>query len=146
MKKLAIVVVILALALVMSVAVSAGGRPLSAILNGANEVGPGDPDGSGIMNLTLNSGQEEICFDLTVADIASPTRAHIHRAVAGQNGPIVVFFFDTVVDPPIPVAFNGCVNVPRDLVKDIRQNPSDFYVNVHNAEFPGGAIRGQLSK
>ncbi len=28
---------------------------------------------------------------------------------------------------------------------DIATHPEDYYVNVHNAEFPGGAVRGQLS-
>jgi len=46
------------------------------------------------LNLTLNQGQGEICFDLHVADIEAPTRAHIHRPAAGVNGPIVVTFFD----------------------------------------------------
>jgi hypothetical protein len=31
-------------------------------------------------------------------------------------------------------------------MKRIRQNPENFYVNVHNADFPDGAVRGQLSK
>ena len=30
------------------------------------------------------------------------------------------------------------------VVADILANPEDYYVNVHNAEFPSGAIRGQL--
>jgi hypothetical protein len=34
----------------------------------------------------------------------------------------------------------------REDAKDIVQTPENYYVNVHNAEYPGGAVRGQLSK
>ena len=115
--------------------------------NGPNEVAPGDPDGFGSMQLTLNQGQGEICWELEVADIQSPARAHIHSGPAGVNGPVVVFFFDLVIPNPIPVAFEGCVDgLDEDLIKDIRQSPENYYINVHNAEYPAGAIRGQLSK
>jgi len=135
------------LMLVAAIPAAAGGRPLVADLNGANEVGPGDPDGAGTMELTLNQGQGEICFDLDVSNIESPTRAHIHTGEAGVNGGVVVFFFDLVIPDPIPVAFDGCVDgIEEDLIKDIRQNPSAYYINVHNDAYPGGAIRGQLSK
>ena len=142
MKKVSLSVTILVVVLLLSSVVFAGGRPLSADLTGAAEVSGGDPDGSGTAHLTLNSGQEEICFELSWENIATPTRAHIHRASAGANGPIVVPFFDFVAPPPS----SGCVAVDRELVKEIRQNPEGFYVNIHNAAFPGGAIRGQLSK
>ena len=125
---------------------AAGGRPLSAVLSGDNEVGPGDADGSGLATMTLNQGQGEICWELDWENIDAPTRAHIHRAPAGSNGPIVVFFFDIVIADPIPVDDSGCTEVAADLIKEIRQNPSEFYVNIHNAAFPAGAIRGQLSK
>ncbi len=149
MRKRSTILLALIAAMVMIAAIpaAAGGRPLSADLNGANEVpNPGDPDGSGTMNLTLNQGQGEICWDLDVSDIEAPTRAHIHSGEAGVNGGVVVFFFDTVIPDPIPVASSGCVDVDADLIKKIRQNPQDYYINVHNARYPGGAIRGQLSK
>ena len=125
---------------VLNSPVSAGGRPLSATLLGSNEVSGGDPDGSGTAHITLNQGQKEVCFEITVENIDTPTRAHIHRGVAGVNGPIVVTFFD-VISP-----LQGCVSGQKDVIKDIRQNPQNYYVNVHNAAFPGGAVRGQLEK
>jgi hypothetical protein len=129
-------------ALASALPASAGGRPFSVELSGANEVTAGDPDGSGTALLTLNQGKGEVCFELTYSDIDTPTRAHIHAAPAGSNGPIVVAFFDFVAPPPT----EGCVEADKELIKQIRQDPEGYYVNVHNADFPGGAIRGQLSK
>ena len=39
---------------------------------------------------------------------------------------------------------SGCLTANADLVHEILANPAGFYVNVHNAQFPGGAVRGQL--
>jgi hypothetical protein len=126
-----------------SPAAANGGRPLDATLLGSNEVPPastGDPDGSGFAHLTLNQGQGEICFDISVQNIGAITLAHIHRGVAGSNGSVVVDF------KPALNGLSGCVSADAELIKTIRQNPEGYYVNVHTTEFPGGAVRGQLSK
>jgi len=119
-----------------------GGRTFSTTLTGAAEVPiPGDPDGSGEAIITLNQGRGLVCFQITVADIAAATSAHIHEGAVGVAGPVVVG-----LTPPTSGFSSGCVTADPDLIKDIRQNPENYYVNVHNAEFPGGALRGQLSK
>lgn len=119
-----------------------GGRPLSTTLTGAAEVpGPGDPDGSGEAVLQLNHGQSQVCFQLTVSDIAPATAAHIHVGPVGVAGPVVVG-----LTPPTGGSSSGCVTADRDLIKAIMQDPDAYYVNVHNADFPAGAVRGQLSK
>jgi len=41
---------------------------------------------------------------------------------------------------------SGCVSVDPDLIKAIRQNPENYYVNVHTTDYPGGALRGQPAK
>ena len=47
-----------------------GGRPLSTTLTGAEEApGPGDPNATGQADLTLNQGQNEVCFDISWADV-----------------------------------------------------------------------------
>ena len=137
MKKLTLVVLILLTSLmVTSVALANGGAPRVTTLSGAEEVPPADPDGSGFASLWLNHGQGTVCWEISYENIAMATAAHIHKAPAGTNGGVVV-----PLDPNEP----GCREVDRDLIKDIIQNPEDYYVNVHNAEYPGGAIRGQLS-
>ena len=100
----------------------------------------GQPGASGTTEMRLNSGQEEICFTTEASGLTSPVvGAHIHRAPVGRAGPIVVPF-----TPDAPGVGTGCVFASRELIKEIRQNPENFYVNVHTSAFPAGAIRGQL--
>jgi hypothetical protein len=135
--------VILAILALTSVAAN-GGRRFNVRMTGAAEApGPGDPDGSGRAKLGLFLGHGEVCFLLKVSKIALPaTAAHIHKAPAGSPGPVVV----GLTAPNAKGLSVGCVAADRQLIKDIIQNPEEYYVNVHNADFPAGAVRGQLSK
>ena len=120
-----------------------GGRQLTTTLTGEQEVPvPGDPDGIGFATVTVNPGQGVLCYELSVRNIAPATAAHIHEAPPGVAGPVVV----PLSEVPSDDFSSGCEQVGRDLAKEILKNPADYYVNVHNAEFPGGALRGQLSK
>jgi hypothetical protein len=119
-----------------------GGRPLTVTLTGEAEVpGPGAADGAGTATLRLNPGQEEICYELSVSGIGEATAAHIHQGAAGEAGPPVV-----TLEAPVDGSSSGCAPVERALVRTMIQNPEGFYVNVHNEEFPDGAVRGQLGK
>jgi hypothetical protein len=130
--------------------VSEGGRKFTteltgeAEVNAAGEPNKGDLDGTGSASLTVNVGQQRVCWDMTMAGIAPPTRSHIHKAPATTTGGIVVSFFETTETADL----NACTTTPvsRELLRDILQNPQEYYVNVHNADFPAGALRGQLSK
>ena len=119
-----------------------GGVVLTATLTGAAErPGPGDTDGSGSITITVNPGQKRICYELTVAGIETPTAAHIHIAPVTSPGPVVIGF----PAPPLGTS-SGCINVTSRQAAQLIAKPSAYYFNVHNATFPGGAIRGQLSK
>jgi CHRD domain len=115
-------------------------RATGAILTGADEVpGPGDPDGVGAAGVVVNVNRARICYVLAVRKIAPATAAHIHRGVAGVAGDVVV-----PLQAPTKGYSADCVTVDPALAGEIAHNPRGFYVNVHNAEFPAGAIRGQL--
>ena len=119
-----------------------GGRKLMTSLNGAMEVpGPGDTDGKGMFSATVNPGQTKVCYTLTVAKVATATMAHIHRGALGVAGPVVV-----VLKAPASGKSMACATVTRDLAKELLSYPEGFYVNVHNAAYPAGAVRGQLMK
>lgn len=131
------------LAVFMALPATAGARGLVANLSGNFEVpGPGDPDGSGFADITLNPGREKVCWDLRAADITLPaTAAHIHRGAVGVAGPVVV----TLSPPDASGEARDCANdVSRSLIREIVRSPERFYVNVHTSDFPAGAIRGQL--
>jgi len=123
--------------------------PLFAVLLGGNEVSDegdasvGDTDGRGSASILINSAQGTLCFGITVSGVSTPNAAHIHQNVAGANGAIVVGL--TAPTTGNPGASSGCISgVAAPLLNNIKKNPSLFYVNVHTADFPAGAIRGQL--
>ncbi len=139
MRRRVLVALVVLFALGVSLPVLAGGRPLSADLSWDNEVPPGTgTTETGSADITVNQGQEEICFDIQVSGLSAPLLAdHIHVGVAGQNGPVVV---------SLQGALEGCVAADGDLIKAIRHNPAGYYVNLHTALNPGGEVRGQRSK
>lgn len=119
-----------------------GGKPMMVELSGAMEVpGPGDPDGTGMVTIRLNHGQGQVCYDISVKDIQMPTAAHIHAGATGQSGEVKV-----PLKASADGTWKGCVSADKELIKDLMENPANYYVNVHTADFPNGAVRGQLKK
>jgi len=116
---------------------------LAAELRGANEVPPADPDGRAVEVIRIQNNT--VSFAAAWRNISSPQAGHIHMGVAGTNGPVVVPFFG---GGPLPATFRavtGQVTVADPtLLASIVANPENFYVNLHTADFPGGAVRGQL--
>jgi hypothetical protein len=109
-------------------------------LSGATEVpGPGDPDGIGAGVVIING--TEVSYEMFVANIGAPTAAHIHRGATGIAGPIVVDLMPSFANG----VARGTVSASAAIIAEILATPRNFYVNVHNAEFPAGAVRGQLA-
>jgi hypothetical protein len=118
-----------------------GGAKLSATLTGAAEVPPGDEDATGSFTATLNPGHDQLCYELKADKFNTPTAAHIHQGAVGQNGGPVV-----MLEPPKNGMSKACVPVAMDLAMKLMQHPENYYVNVHNAAYPNGGLRGQLAK
>lgn len=118
------------------------GRPLQAALSSDNEVPPSGTGASGTAEVSLNQGQGRICVEIHADGLSSAVVAgHIHTGVAGVNGGVVVNLGVNSAD------FQNCIDgVDPTLIRDIRQNPGAYYINVHTMMVPSGEIRGQLSK
>jgi hypothetical protein len=109
-------------------------------LTGAQEApDPGDGNGRGEFGWSLDG--QRLCYLLSVKRIETAAAAHIHRGKAGVAGPVVV-----ELEAPAPRASAECVEVAAALATALRQHPRRYYVNVHNATYPSGAVRGQLHK
>ncbi|MBW8754457.1 MAG: CHRD domain-containing protein [Sphingomonadales bacterium] len=125
--------------LAMPLAAQAAKVKLGSALTGANEPAGGDADGTGAFAVEIDADSGDFCYTLTAAKTAKPTMAHVHTGAVGVNGPPVV-----TIDVTGPTG-DECVAVEPDVLKAIIANPAGYYVNVHTADFPAGAIRGQLA-
>ena len=123
-----------------------GGKALVAKLSGANEVPQANTADRGHAVIRLNAKTLKVCWSFSALKLtpkpglsATPTSAHIHVGVAGVPGDVVV---------PLGTSFsrNGCTTATKAVIDAILANPKGYYVNVHNASYPGGAVRGQLKK
>lgn len=119
---------------------------LSAGLTGAAEVpGPGDPDGAGEARVVVAPAR--VCYVLRVENVSRPLAAHIHVGRRGVAGPIVVELNTPDRGNRVAGFFSrGCERISPALSRQLRLNPARYYVNVHNAPFPDGAVRGQLTR
>jgi hypothetical protein len=141
MNRLALAVAVLCLAALPAVALGSAGsvEKLTASLSGTVEVPPGAPSGAGKVTITVNDRTGRVCWTFTgLKNLqGAPQVSHIHKGKAGVAGPVVV---------PLGGAFKarGCTTTSTSLAKSIEKHPGSYYVNIHNAKFPGGAVRGQL--
>lgn len=108
---------------------------LHATLKGNVEIPKGDPDGRGTAEITITGAR--VCWQITVSKVGTIVAAHIHKGGPGVAGPVVV---------PFGKVFKakGCTSTSAAIAAAILKHPGAYYVNVHNAKYPGGALRGQL--
>lgn len=128
-----------------------------------NKRNVGDPNGRGEAYVFgIDGDATTLCYVLLVEKIdgldlapGGGRAAHIHEGASGSNGPVVA-----VLAWPQDGQASDCLTegegagtpgvkfptAEAGIVQRILGNPEDFYVNVHTAEYPSGAIRGQLEE
>jgi hypothetical protein len=124
---------------VFALTASAAMSPVvSAKLTGKAETPKGEEDGSGLAVIHLNAAKGTVCWEFkNVKGVVKPNAAHIHKGPKGKAGPVVVPFGATY-------KAKGCTKATKAIITAIETHPGAYYVNIHNAEYPAGAIRGQL--
>jgi hypothetical protein len=135
-------VIVTAAALLVGCAGQPGNQraTLYVSMTGIQEAPPGDPDGNGTVEIRVVPASGSVCWNLYARSIGPATAAHIHRGPAGSSGPPVL----ALTTPDASGRSQGCAVVSQDLARQMTLMAQEFYVNVHNADYPQGAIRGQL--
>ena len=114
---------------------------LRVTLTGIQEVpGPGDADGTGSVEIRVDSGEDQLCWELYARQIDTATAVHIYRGAAGIAGSPVI----TLTTPGADGHSRGCLPIDEAMFLELATRAHEFYVNVLTEAHPGGAIRGQL--
>jgi hypothetical protein len=117
-------------------------RVFHVTLAGENESPAADPVATGTATIRIRPGTTKVCYQLTAHDLSGPAAAaHIHAGASGVSGPVLI----PLRTPNASGRSSGCAKASRRIVSGILAHPARYYVNVHTAEFPAGAIRAQLA-
>ncbi len=163
-----IAVVALVIASVAYASPAAASQDYGARLSGREEVPPRDTDATGTAFFQLSADGTALTYTVSVANIENVVASHIHCGAKGVNGPVgVTLFMGAPGGGPISGTLaKGTITAPdpgngcgwTDLAAVVAaMNTGNTYVNVHTndgvaptntgpGDFPGGEIRGQITK
>ncbi len=124
--------------------------PLASLDSGDQEIpsadgkATGHPTGHAVA--FLHPGPASLHYAISWSGLTAPTAAHLHRASVGSDGPVVLPLFAAAAGLPTNITgvAGRVTGVQAALLSQVNTDPSHFYTNLHTAQFPGGAVRGQL--
>lgn len=101
----------------------------------------GDGDGTGSAGFTFGTANGgRACVEVSMDKVVTPVSGALHAGTAGSVGVAIADFGELASN------VRTCVPIDPTLVPDIRQHPERYYVQLTNSRFPGGALRGQVTK
>jgi hypothetical protein len=112
----------------------------AAVLAGRYEVPRKDSAGKGSLTATLDTATRTLTYALAFSGLDGPaTAAHFHGPATAMQSAAVT----APIGGPDPVSpVTGSLDLTIAQMRDLRAGR--WYVNVHTAAHPGGAIRGQV--
>ncbi len=116
---------------------------LTVPLSGDQQVPKVETGGSGTADLTYDPATREVTWSVTFSGVSSkPTMSHFHGpAVAGKNGPVVVWLSTRGSPPASP--FSGKATLTPGQAQQFMAG--EWYINLHTTDHPAGELRGQVT-
>lgn len=116
-----------------------------AVLKPGNEVPPTASRATGAALVHIDGTR--VSFTVVIFNPGRETfvAGHIHTGAAGVNGPVVVPLFSGSSNRLLFTQFET-VETTAEIAARICGDPAGHYVNYHTERFPGGALRGQLTR
>lgn len=153
---LGIVSILIAMSLSLTFTITANqsyGEKYFATLNGSNSFPPVDTNASGMAEINIEENNST--FSLRVNDIHNATVAHIHKGIAGENGPHVftLFAMDDPSKQQKTLEINGTITskgfegpLVGKAMSDLTEmmNNGTAYINIHNEQHPKEFLRGKI--
>ncbi len=134
----------LAVAAAFSTAICSAQLTFQANLTGSQEVGPNASPATGFGTVVLNGTLDHITVNESWSGLTAPASAsHIHGPAGPGTNASILFPFSGV-----PAATSGSIPQQTFAITPTQVAQLEaglFYMNVHDANFPGGEIRGQLT-
>jgi hypothetical protein len=98
----------------------------------------GSPNGSALAVVTTNASTSQLCWEFSqLKNVSSPTVARLFRNFPGATG-------KGGFDLGRRYKHSGCIHLEPEVLGLIGEKPGQFYLNIHNARYPFGAVRGPL--
>lgn len=117
-----------------------GVEVLRLALSGAQEVPPVSTPAAATAALTWIRSSDELVVHVTTAGLEDAVESHVHRALAGVNGPILT---GLVQDPEDPAHWSlEAFQLDAAAVTELTSGA--LYLNVHTPAHPPGEVRGQI--
>jgi hypothetical protein len=115
---------------------------LKATLNGASEAPANTSTGKGTAEVEYDPTSKMLRWKLTFSGLTGiPTAAHFHGpAEAGKTAPKVVTIMPNQGYSPV----EGSATLTDAQAADLMAGK--YYINIHTVTYPGGEIRGQVTK
>jgi hypothetical protein len=144
MKSLAAIAVCSLTLLFAAVPANASIITYNVTLSGAQSVGPNVTTASGSATVTVDDVLNSVSVVMSFTGLTggNASAAHIHCCVAtNANGPVVIPFtgFPTAASGTYTNTFT---NISAANIAGIEAGLA--YINIHNAVYPGGEIRGDI--